>query len=460
MDATIYRARRQALREAIPGGSILLPANHLAPRNYVDNPYPFRQDSHFLYYTGISHPGLALLVSDDGREVVYGPPEDPDDLVWFGPQPSLEDHATTAGVDEVAGLDDLKERLTSLDTADGRVHYLPPYRDERRMLLAEFFAADPRTVDAGVSDELVRAVIDQRNVKSDEEIAEIEGALAVTAEMYRAAMAATRPGRTEAEIAAVLQQAALAKGRELAFPPIVTVRGEVLHNHSYGNTLSEGDLMVIDSGSESPGFYASDITRSWPVSGTFSAEQRAVYEIVLATQQAAIELASPKTSNREVHLCAAGTVTEGLIQMGLMKGEVDDALAEGAHALFFPHGIGHMIGLDVHDMEDLGDEVGYPGGEPRSEQFGLSLLRMVRELEPGFVITIEPGIYFIPALIERWRSEGRQSEFIHYDRLEEFIGFGGIRIEDDVLITDTGSRVLGPGIPKEIDEVEAAVGTE
>jgi Xaa-Pro aminopeptidase len=460
MDATIYRARRQMLRETIPGGAILLPANHLAPRNYVDNPYPFRQDSHFLYYTGISHPGLALLLEDDGREVVYGPPEDPDDLVWFGPQPSLEDHAATAGVGEVASLDALKQRLTSLETADGRVHYLPPYRDERRMLLAEFLGADPRTIDAGVSDELVRAVIDQRNVKSDEEVAEIEDALAVTAEMYRAAMAATKPGRTEAEIAAALQRPAHANGRELAFPPIVTVRGEVLHNHFYGNTLSEGDLMVIDSGSESPAFYASDITRSWPVSGTFSPEQRAVYEIVLTTQLAAIDLASPETSNREVHLCAARTIIEGLIEIGLMQGEVEDALAEGAHALFYPHGIGHMLGLDVHDMEDLGDEVGYPGGEPRSEQFGLSLLRMVRKLEPGFVITIEPGIYFIPALIERWRSEDRHSAFIRYDRLDAFIGFGGIRIEDDVLITDTGSRVLGPGIPKMVEEIEAAVGTE
>jgi Xaa-Pro aminopeptidase len=273
-------------------------------------------------------------------------------------------------------------------------------------------------------------------------------------------MSTTRAGRTEAEIAAVLQHAALAANRQLAYIPIVTVHGEVLHNHSYANTLADGHILVIDAGSESRAFYASDITRSWPVSGSFSPKQRAVYEIVLAAQKAAIELASPVTTNREVHLCAARTITEGLREMGLMKGEVDDAVAEGAHALFFPHGIGHMLGLDVHDIEDLGDEVGYPGGEPRSEQFGLSLLRMVRPLEPGFVITVEPGVYFIPALIERWRAENLHSAFINYDRLDGFLDFGGIRIEDNVLITEMGSRVLGPGIPKTVEEIEAAVGTQ
>jgi Xaa-Pro aminopeptidase len=227
---------------------------------------------------------------------------------------------------------------------------------------------------------------------------------------------------------------------------------------TYENTLAAGDLVVMDGGAESPLFYAADITRTFPVSGRFTPEQRAVYEVVLATQLVAIEKAAPGNSNREVHLTAARTIVGGLVEMGLMKGDPDDAVAEGAHALFFPHGIGHMLGLDVHDMEDLGDEVGYPGGEPRSTQFGLNLLRQVRELEPGFVITIEPGIYFIPALIGRWRDQGLHTDFIRYDRLEGFMDFGGIRIEDDIVITETGSRVLGPGIPKTIDDVEAAVG--
>jgi len=458
MNAKVYSDRRAALREAVSGGAILLPGNLEAPRNYVDNPYPFRQDSHFLYYAGVARSHLVLLLESDGGATLYGPPEDPGDLVWTGPQPTLEDHARRAGVDRVDSLDALKQRLQSLSTADGTVHYLPPYRDERRMVLAELLGADPRSVDVGVSDELLRAVVNQRNVKSDAEVAEIEEAVGVTAEMYRAAMAATRPGRTEYEIAAVLQEVAASRYRQFSFNPIVTIHGEILHNTSHGNTLSDGDLLVIDSGAESPLCYAADITRTWPVSGRFSPEQLAVYEVVLATQRAAIEKAAPGTANREVHLTAARTIVEGLVGMGLMRGDVDDAVADGAHALFFPHGIGHMLGLDVHDMEDMGDEVGYPGDEPRSKQFGLNLLRMVRELEPGFVITIEPGVYFIPALIDRWRADGMHSDFINYDNLDRFIDFGGIRIEDDVLITETGSRVLGPGIPKTVEDVEAAVG--
>jgi Xaa-Pro aminopeptidase len=460
MDANTYRDRRQVLREAVPDGAILLVANHEAPRNYVDNPYPFRQDSHFLYYVGVGRPQLAALLEPDGSEVLYGPDPDPDELVWFGPQPQLEDLSRDAGFERHDRWHGLVERLRALNASGTAVHYLPPYRWQRRFLLGELLGADPREVDGGHSEDLVRAVAAQRSIKSTAEVAEIEQAITVTSEMYRAAMAATRPGFTEAQIAAKTLEVVLSRGRQLAFPPIVTIRGEVLHNASYGNTLSAGDLLVMDSGAESERQYASDITRTWPVSGRFSPEQRAVYEVVLAAQQAALDLASPAATNRQVHLGAARVIAEGLLSMGLMQGDVDDAVTEGAHALFFPHGIGHMLGLDVHDMEDLGDIVGYPEGEARSEQFGLSLLRMVRQLEPGFVATIEPGVYFIPALIDRWRSEERHRDFIRYDRLEPFRTFGGVRIEDDVLITDDGCRVLGPGIPKTIDEVEAAVGWE
>jgi Xaa-Pro aminopeptidase len=275
--------------------------------------------------------------------------------------------------------------------------------------------------------------------------------------MFRAAMAATRPELTEAAIAAELMKPAIAANRQLAFQPIVTVRGEVLHNESYANTLSAADMMVIDSGAESERWYASDITRSFPVNGRFEPAQRDIYEVVLAAQLAAITTASPGVTNRDVHLVAARTITSGLIDVGLMKGDAAAAVEAGAHALFFPHGIGHMLGLDVHDMEDLGDEVGYPEGESRSTQFGLNALRLARRLEPGFVVTIEPGVYFIPALIDRWRAEGRHADFIRYDKVQAFRGFGGIRIEDDVLITDSGSRVLGPGIPKSVSEVEQAV---
>ena len=456
MDAETYRARREVLRASVDGGAILILGNDDAPMNYVDNPYPFRQDSHFLYYVGISEAGMAAVIEPDGRETLYGRPPDPDDMVWHGPRPHAGDHAAAAGFSGSADIAALPGAIERLRSAGVAVHYLPPYRAERSFRIAELLGLEPGAAAAGVSPELMHAVCRQRSVKTDAEIAEIEDALTVTAEMYRAAMAVARPGRTEAEVAGTLQARALVHGRRQSFLPIVSVRGEVLHNHSYGNTLADGDLMVIDSGAESPLGYASDITRTFPVNGRFSPRQREIYEVVLAAQTAAIEAASPVRSNRDIHLLAARTIAAGLAGLGLMRGDVDDAVASGAHALFFPHGIGHMLGLDVHDLEDLGDIVGYPEGESRSSQFGLNFLRMTRRLEPGFVITVEPGIYFIPALIDRWRADGRHAEFIDYDRVETYRGFGGIRIEDDVLITETGSRVLGPGIPRTVADVEAA----
>jgi len=458
MDAVTTRERRAALRAALPTGAILLPGNDLVPRNYRDNTYPFRQDSHFLYYVGVDQEGLAALLLPDGREVLYGQPPHPDDLVWFGPHPSLEDHARTAGIAETADIAGLADAIAELVGRGEQVHYLPPYREDRTFWLGSVLDAAPDAVLAGASKKLIRAVAAQRSIKTDAEVAEIEDALAVSREMYAAALATIAPGRTESEIVGALLAPSLSRDRQPSFNPIVSVHGEVLHNTSYANTLREGDLLLIDSGSESPHHYASDITRTFPVSGRFSTRQRDVYQVVLAAQLASIEAASPSRTNRDLHMVAARTIASGLKDLGLMQGDVDAAVAEGAHALFFPHGIGHMMGLDVHDMEDLGDVVGYPEGEARSTQFGLNFLRLSRRLEPGFVITIEPGVYFVPALIERWRAEGRHRDFIRYDRVAEMVGFGGIRIEDNVLITSSGHRVLGPAIPKGIDEVEAAIG--
>jgi len=457
MNTDTYRSRREHLRADVDGGAILILGNNDAPKNYLDNVYPFRQDSHFLYYAGVSETGMAVLIEPDGRDILFGRPYDPDDLVWHGPRPHVGDHATEAGF--AAGMDvsTLKSEIDRLVAAGVRIHYLPPYRAERAFQLAELLDANPERVGNGVSDDLVRAVCHQRLIKYDDEIAEIEDALGVTAEMYRVAMTAAEPGRREYEIAGLMQARALELGRQQAFTPIVSVRGEVLHNHSYENTLADGDLLLMDSGAESPGWYASDITRTFPVNGRFSDRQREIYLIVLAAQMGVISAASPARDNREMHLLAARTIAGGLTALGLMKGNPDDAVEVGAHALFFPHGIGHMMGLDVHDMEDLGDIVGYPEGEERSNQFGLNFLRMTRKLKPGYVITDEPGIYFIPALIDQWRTEGKHTEFIDYDRVEEFKDFGGIRIEDDILITEDGCRVLGPGIPKTVDEVEAAM---
>ncbi len=458
MNAQTFAARRSTLRAAVPDGAILILGNAEAPRNYPDNVYPFRQDSHFLYFLGIDEADMAALILPDGETILFGREEHPDDLVWHGPHPVLGDHASASGADRTDYRKNLPAVVEALLVQKVAVHVLPPYRAERRFELAEIFGTDPRTVDDLVSLDLIRAVVAQRSIKSNEEIAEIENALAVTAEAYAEVMVATGAGKTEAELAAVLQRVALAADRGQAFNPIVSVRGEVLHNTSYANTLSDGDLLLVDSGAESLRYYASDITRTFPVSGRFTDRQRDVYEVVLEMQTAAIEAASPEKTNRDLHMLAALKAVEGLAAIGLMRGDAQSAVEAGAHALFFPHGLGHMLGLDVHDMEDLGDVVGYAEGERRSDQFGLAFLRLARKLEPGFVITVEPGLYFVPALIDQWRAENRYGEYIRYDRLDDYRGFGGVRIEDDVLITPNGSRVLGPPIPKTVAELEGAVG--
>jgi Xaa-Pro aminopeptidase len=298
----------------------------------------------------------------------------------------------------------------------------------------------------------------QRSIKSDVEISEMEEALEITGEMHRACMAAACAGKREYEIAGLIQAIALSHDRHQAFTPIVTVHGETLHNHSYNGMLSAGRLLLNDSGAESVRYYASDITRTCPVDGRFSRVQADIYNIVLHMQLGTIDMIKPGISYRDVHLGACQILVNDMISLGLMKGNASDAVETGAHALFFPHGVGHMMGLDVHDMEDLGDIVGYGKQEKRSSQFGLNYLRLSRPLEAGYVLTVEPGIYFIPALMDRWHGEGLHKEFIIYDKLSAFRHFGGIRIEDDVLVTQAGTRVLGSPIPKEIHEVEEACG--
>ncbi len=457
MDHTTFAARRETLRKKLSNGAALLLGQFDAPRNYSANTYRFRQDSHFLYYVGTNLPGMACLILEDGEAVLFGAPEDPDDLVWHGPHPVLKDHARAAGIEQTRPLSDLAGVLQGQKASGTTIHYLPPYRGEQKIWLSELLGAPIPSVIAGASRELARIVVDQRSVKTDEELVEIEEALGISAEMYAAAMKVIGPGRTEAEVCAAMQAISLKYDRQQSFQPIVSIRGEVLHNESYANTLKEGDLLLIDSGTESKRFYASDITRTFPVSGRYSEKQKGIYQVVLNSQLAAIEAASPERTNRDLHLIAAETIARGLTQLGLMRGDPAEAVRNGAHALFFPHGLGHMIGLDVHDMEDLGDVVGYPEGEKRSSQFGLAFLRLARKLEPGYAVTVEPGVYFVPALIDRWKAEGKNKDFINYDEVEKYRGFGGVRIEDDIVITDTGCRVLGPKIPKTVEEVEGAL---
>ncbi|MCU0661144.1 MAG: Xaa-Pro aminopeptidase [Myxococcota bacterium] len=457
MDARTYETRRNALRQAVPQGALLLLGHREAARNYPANTYRFRQDSNFLYFVGTNCPDMALLLEPDGKATLYGPAEDSDDLIWHGPHATIADHAREAGLSSTASMDDLPGAISGLRTRGIDVHFLPPQRDSQALGLSKLLGVAPGEVASHVSSQLIAAVVAQRSIKSEAEVREIEDALATSRRMYAAAYPLIRAGRKESEIAAAIQSAALAEDRAQSFQPIVSVRGEVLHNESYAGTLQEGQLLLVDTGTESSRYYASDITRTYPVSGKFTDQQRGIYSTVLAAQFAAIGAASPSRTNKELHLLAARTIVEGLASLGLMRGDVEEAVAQGAHALFYPHGIGHMLGLDVHDMEDLGDAVGYEPGVKRSQQFGLAFLRLARKLEPGFVITVEPGIYFIPALIDRWRQEKRHEAFINYPEVEKYRSFGGVRIEDDLLITGTGSRVLGKPIPKTVAEIEAVL---
>jgi Xaa-Pro aminopeptidase len=432
----------------------------LQPRNYTDNAYPFRQNSHFLYYTGISEPDLAVLSYPEADyDVLFARPATMDDVIWGSAGQSRLEMARRAGIETLEELGRLGFYLTQAQSRGLKIHYLPPYQASSLFRVAELLVIDPSEVTSGSSERLREEVARQRSIKSEAEIRDIESALDVTARMHTAAMAAVRPGVHEHEIAGLIQGIALACDRQQAYTPIVTVRGEVLHNHSNSNTLQDGQLLLNDSGAESAMFYASDITRTCPVGGKFSQVQAEVYETVLRGQLAGIEAIRPGLPYRDVHLHVARIIAEGLKAMGLMKGNPADAVEAGAHALFFPHGLGHMLGLDVHDMEDLGDVVGYLPGEKRSSQFGLNSLRLSRPLEVGFVLTVEPGIYFVPALMDRWQQERLHRDFINYDRLESFRNFGGIRIEDNVVVTPEGARVLGPGIPKSRAEVEQIAGT-
>jgi len=335
------------------------------------------------------------------------------------------------------------------------VHILPPYRGDNTISLAGLLGCDVEAVDKFVSEPFIRAVVELRSVKDEFEIAEIEKAVDVAHIMHTTAMKMGFPGNFERELAGAIEGIALSHGGPVSFPVILSMDGQTLHNHDHSNELVEGRMVVTDAGAETAMGYASDITRTFPVGGEFSDRQRAVYEIVLKANMEAIEHTRPGIRNLDLHLGAAKTIAAGLKELGILKGSVDDIVSSGAHALFFPHGLGHMMGLDVHDMENLGENfVGYDETLQRSDQFGLAFLRLGRELKPGFVFTIEPGCYFIPALIGLWKKEGRHKEFINYSEAESYIGLGGVRIEDDVLVTDTGHKVLGTPIPKSVEDVE------
>ncbi len=436
---------------------ILILGNENSPINYEDNYYPFRQDSSFLYYAGLGMPHFALLLdSSQNQATLFG--EDPtiDHIVWMGPQPSVKDLAAQVGIQETESYSRLKQKIDEAQAKGQKIHYLPPYRGLNKIRLSRLLGMHIDQIESGFSLPLVHAVIAQREVKGPEEIIEMSKAVSLSKRMHEGVMKYARAGLKESDMVGILHEIASASDSLLAYTPILTINGQTLHNHSYHNTMKEGQLLLGDFGAASLMQYAGDITRTCPVSKRFSKQQKEIYQIVLDSENSAIASLKPGLSFKEVHLNAAKNIVQGLKDLGIMKGDPEEAVQEGAHALFFPHGLGHMIGLDVHDMEDFGENhVGYGSHYSRSTQFGLKSLRLAKELKEGFVATVEPGIYFIPELIDQWEARKHCESFINYSSLNSYRDFGGIRIEDDVLVTKDGFQILGEPIAKTIDEVEA-----
>ncbi len=454
-----YLSRRAELRAQVGrGGLILLPANEEAPANYPNNTYHFRQDSTFLYFFGIDLPGLtAVLDIDAGTDTLYGDDLSMDDIIWTGPQPTVAELGARAGITLTAPSAKLQDDLTLAIRKGRPVHFLPPYRDANLLKISALTGIKRRSVRDYISIELALAVVSLRECKSAEEIREIEEACAIAYTMHTTAMRMCRPGVVEREIAGAIEGIAMQYGAGVAFHSIVSQNGETLHNHYHGNTLTEGRMLLVDAGAENVMHYSSDFTRTFPVNGRFTEQQKEVYNIVLAANARAFELSRPGVLYKDIHIESVKVIVDGLKGLGLMRGDTVEAVEAGAHALFMPHGLGHQMGLDVHDMEDIGENyVGYDLETKRSQKLGVSSLRMGRRLKEGFVMTVEPGIYFIPAYIGKWRNEKLNERFINFDALQPYMGFGGIRIEDDILITADGNRMLGrERVPATVDDIEA-----
>ena len=467
-----YIQRRAELKRRVGSGVLLFLGNDHAPMNYADNTYSFRQDSTFLYYFGLDFDGLAAVIDiDEGRDIIFGNDPTIDDIVWMGTQPLLSEKAAMVGATETLPLARLEEVVKAALSAGRTVHFLPPYRAEHVLKLqvlglmghnetpgaahSSLFILHS-SLEVSASLPFIRAVVDMRNHKTPEEIEEIEKAVDISVDMHCAMMRMVRPGIHEAEVRAAVTAIAQQGGGDNSFPVIATTHGQTLHNHGYIHTAHDGDLFLLDAGAEVSSHYCGDLSSTCPVGEQFDERQQTIFNLCLHAHRTAVATLAPGVPFRDVHFAACTAIAEGMKGLGLMKGDVHEAVAAGAHALFFPCGTGHMMGLDVHDMENLGEQwVGYDG-EPKSTLFGLKSLRLARPLEPGFVFTIEPGIYFIPELIDRWRAEGRFTQFLCYDAIDRWRHFGGLRNEENYLITPTGARLLGhKRKPMSIDEIYA-----
>lgn len=452
-----YQQRRERLCDQIGSGLILLPGSKEASMNYHENTYRFRQNSHFVYFVGMDQPELFAVIDVDARKtILFGHDLTMDDIIWTGPMPTLSEQALESGITETRPMGQLEAYVKDAIKLGRKIHFLPQHRAFTMLQLQEVTGIPALQLKEKVSTDLIRAVVAQRSVKTAEEIREIEKAAAVGYDMHMMALKMALPGETEHRIAGLLEGVACSQSKGLAFPIILTQRGEVLHGHSHTGTLEKGKFMICDAGAESLEYYSCDFTRTAVVGGKYTQQQRDIYQIVVDANNRAFDLIRPGIFFRDVHLASAKVLAEGLKSLGILKGDTDEAVAAGAQALFMPHGLGHMMGLDVHDMEDLGENyVGYDDEISRSTQFGLKSLRLGRRLQEGFVLTVEPGLYFIKDLIAKWEADKVLTQFIDYSVAKKFVGTGGIRVEDDGIVTADGCRFPGKRLPIQPEEIEA-----
>ena len=456
-----YVRRRSELRKRIEGGLVLLPGNGESPANYPSNQFRFRQDSTFLYFFGLNRPDyVGLMDIDSGEETLYGDDYTIDDIIWMGPQPTLDEQAREVGIGKTLPLSQLGKRIEAAVAKGRKVHFLPPYRGETTLQIARLLGLAPERVPLYASVELAKAVVALREIKDADEIDQIEKACEIGSKMHRMAMKMCRPGVVEREIAGAIESIALQHGAGVSFFSIVSQHGETLHNHCHEGTLLSGRLMLVDAGAETTMNYCSDFTRTFPVSGRFTQKQKEIYNVVLAAHDHVARIVKPHMMYTEIHNAAYMTLAEGLVALGLLKGTAADAVASGAMTMLMPHGLGHGLGMDVHDCEAMGERsFDFSTIADRAAKSGTCIYRAAWRIEPGTVMTDEPGLYFIPALIDKCRAEGLYKGIVDYNALEAYRDFGGIRIEDDILVTEEGSRMLGDRkIPITVEELEAAVG--
>lgn len=448
-----YIQRRRILKQKTGSGLLLFLGNEESGMNYRDNVYPFRQDSTFLYYFGLDVAGLTAVIDiDNDQEIIFGDELTIDNIVWTGPKEPLAEKAAKVGISQVKPAAAVSGYLKSSSV---QAHFLPPYRGEHYLKLQEWLGVAPAAASEKTSVTFIKAVVAMRSYKSEEEITEIEKAVNTSVDMHLEFMRITQPGLTEKQVAGQLQSIAIGQGGDISYPIILTVNGEILHTHTRDLVMRDGQLSLCDAGAETALRYCGDLTRTIPTGKKFTTLQKEMYEIVLNAEESAIAAAQPGVLFKDLHTLASTKLLEGLKAVGIIKGDPAEAVAHDVHTLFFQCGLGHMMGMDVHDMENLGEQyVGYTDDLKKGTTFGWKSLRLGRVLEPGFVVTVEPGLYFIPTLIDRWKAENKLSQFIDYNKLESFRDFTGIRIEDDIVITEDGHRILGKHLPKSVAEIE------